>query len=359
MKSNYKKLGEFIRQVDKRNKDLRVSRLLGVSISKSFIESIANTVGTEFSNYKVVRKGQFAYGPVTSRNGEKISVALLEEDECIISGSYIVFEIMDIEKLLPEYLMLWFKRPEFDRYARYKSHGSVREIFDWNELCDVDLPILNISEQRKIVEAYKIVEERIRLKQKINDNLESQAEEIYNEMLVNHSANYEISTLEETSIIKTGKLNSEAAVANGMYPFFTCSQDTYRTNTFSFDQEAVLLAGNNASAIYPLKIYCGKFDAYQRTYVVSSKNKLVSNKQLYFVLKQQLNEFKDISSGTATKFLTMKILAPIPVIIAPEDTANSFNNSTDKIFDVIFQNQSEIEHLNELQIVILGELSRY
>lgn len=158
-------------QVDIRNKDLKVSRLLGVSISKSFIESVANTVGTDFSNYKVVHKGQFAYGPVTSRNGEKISIALLKEDECIISSSYIVFQIVDVEKLLPEYLMLWFRRPEFDRYARYKSHGSVREIFDWNELCDIDLPVPDISEQRKIVESYKSIEERISLKRKINNSL--------------------------------------------------------------------------------------------------------------------------------------------------------------------------------------------
>lgn len=178
-------------------------------------------------------------------------------------------------------------------------------------------------------------------------------------MIVNNSANYKISTLEETCTIKTGKLNSEAAVLNGIYPFFTCSQETYRTNTFSFEQEAVLLAGNNASAIYPLKIYCGKFDAYQRTYVISSKNKLVSNKQLYFVLKQQLNEFKGISSGTATKFLTMKILAPIPVIIAPEDIANSFINATNKMFETIFQNQREMEYLNEVQTIILGKLSRH
>ena len=177
-------------------------------------------------------------------------------------------------------------------------------------------------------------------------------------MIANNSTNGTMSTLGEISTIKTGKLNSEAAVINGIYPFFTCSQETYRTNTFSFDQEAVLLAGNNASAIYPLKIYCGKFDVYQRTYVISSNNRFVSNKQLYFVLKQQLNEFKGISSGTTTKFLTMKILTPIPVVIAPEDIATSFINITNKIFETIFQNQREIEHLHELQMIVLGELSR-
>ena len=358
MEKEYKILGNYIRLVDERNRDLAVTKLLGVSISKKFIPSIANIVGTDLSNYKIVRTGQFAYGPVTSRNGEKISIAYLDEEDCIISSSYTVFEVENKEELDPEYLMLWFSRPEFDRYARYKSHGSVREIFDWNELCMVELPVPDIEKQRNIVKAYKTITDRIALKQKINDNLEAQAEAIYNEMIANNSTNGTMSTLGEISTIKTGKLNSEAAVINGIYPFFTCSQETYRTNTFSFDQEAVLLAGNNASAIYPLKICCGKFDVYQRTYVISSNNRFVSNKQLYFVLKQQLNEFKGISSGTTTKFLTMKILTPIPVVIAPEDIATSFINITNKIFETIFQNQREIEHLRELQMIVLGELSR-
>lgn len=127
MKDGYRLLGDFIQQVDERNKSLTIDKLLGVSISKKFIPSIANTVGTDFSSYKIVRYGQFAYGPVTSRNGEKVSIVLLEEDDCIISSSYTVFEVIDTEKLLPEYLMLWFMRPEFDRLARFKSHGSVRE----------------------------------------------------------------------------------------------------------------------------------------------------------------------------------------------------------------------------------------
>lgn len=171
MKSNYKKLGEYIRLVDERNKDCAITRLLGVSIDKKFIESIANTVGTDMSTYKIVRMGQFAYGPVTSRNGDKVSIALLEEEQCIISSSYYVFEIADTSALLPEYLMLWFKRPEFDRYARFHSHGSAREIFDWDELCNVELPVPEISEQKKIVNAYWAIERRIELKKAINDNL--------------------------------------------------------------------------------------------------------------------------------------------------------------------------------------------
>ncbi len=171
MEKGYKILGNYIRLVDERNKNLAVTKLLGVSISKKFIPSIANIVGTDLSNYKIVRTGQFAYGPVTSRNGEKISIAYLGEENCIISSSYTVFEVENKEELDPEYLMLWFSRPEFDRYARYKSHGSVREIFDWNELCMVELPVPDIEKQRKIVKAYKTITDRIDLKQKINDNL--------------------------------------------------------------------------------------------------------------------------------------------------------------------------------------------
>lgn len=171
MKSNYDVLGKYIRLVEKRNKDFCITNLLGVSIEKRFIPSIANIVGTDLSTYKVVRTGQFAYGPVTSRNGEKISIAYLDGRDCIISSSYTVFEVADKNTLDPEYLMLWFNRPEFDRYARFKSHGSVREIFDWDELCMVELPVPPIEEQRAIVKMYKTITDRIALKKRINDNL--------------------------------------------------------------------------------------------------------------------------------------------------------------------------------------------
>ena len=186
MKSNYRKLGEYIREVNIKNKNLDVDLLLGVSITKEFIPSIANTIGTDFSNYKIVRKHQFAYGPVTSRNGDKISVALLKENVCIISSSYMVFEIIDTDKLLPEYLMMWFRRPEFDRYARFKSEGSVREIFSWNEMCNVELPIPTIEKQRKIVEQYNQINKSIQIKESINNNLEQQAQAIFKSWFIDY-----------------------------------------------------------------------------------------------------------------------------------------------------------------------------
>ena len=172
MKSSYKKLGGYIRQVDIRNTEGKERNLLGVSVQKTFIPSIANTIGTDFSKYKIVKRGQFTYIPDTSRRGDKIAIALQNDyDEGLVSNIYTVFEVIDTQKLIPEYLMMWFSRPEFDRYARFKSHGSVREIMDWEELCNVELPIPDYDVQKKIVRQYKTIQGRIALKQKINDNL--------------------------------------------------------------------------------------------------------------------------------------------------------------------------------------------
>jgi restriction endonuclease S subunit len=172
MKLNYKKLGQYIRQVDVRNIEGKEENLLGVSVQKVFIPSIANTVGTDFTKYKVVKRGQFTYIPDTSRRGDKIGIALLTDyDEGLVSNVYTVFEVIDEKELIPEYLMLWFSRPEFDRYARFKSHGSVREVLDWDEMCNVELPVPSYQEQKKIVEAYKTITDRIAVKKRINDNL--------------------------------------------------------------------------------------------------------------------------------------------------------------------------------------------
>ncbi len=185
MISNYKRLGDYIQVVNIRNNNLQVERLLGVSIKKILMPSIANTVGTNMKTYKIIKRNQFAYGPVTSRNGDKISVALLQDyDEAIISQAYTVFEIIDNKLLNPEYLMMWFRRPEFDRYARFKSHGSARETFDWDEMCEVELPIPTIEKQNKIVKEYNTVVNRIKLNEQLNQKLEETAQAIYKHWFV-------------------------------------------------------------------------------------------------------------------------------------------------------------------------------
>lgn len=182
---NYKRLGEYIREVNVRNRDEEVVNLLGLSIEKKFIPSIANTIGTDMSTYKIVYPKQFAYVPVTSRNGDKITIALYKGDEpAIISQAYIVFEIINPKDLLPEYLMMWFRRSEFDRYARFHSHGSAREVFDWDELCNVYLPIPDIDEQHKMVAEYQAVEQRIENNNRLIKALEDTAQAIYHHTFV-------------------------------------------------------------------------------------------------------------------------------------------------------------------------------
>ena len=184
MKSNYKKLGGYIRQVDKRNSDARLGEdnLYGISVTKEFIISHANLVGVTFDSYKVVVPRQFAYIPDTSRRGDKIAISLNSFGEDIIVSSICsVFEIINENQLLPEYLMLWFMRPEFDRYARFMSNGSAREVFDWDCMCDVELPVPPISEQRKIVHDYQVITDRIELLRKMNENLEAQIMAIYHQ----------------------------------------------------------------------------------------------------------------------------------------------------------------------------------
>ena len=185
MKSNYKPLGKYIQPVVGRNNDLGDLPLMGLSIQKKFIPSIANTIGTDMSTYRTIYKNQFAFGPVTSRNGDKITIALFNDyDKALISQAYIPFEVKDTNELDPEYLMMWFRRPEFDRYARFKSHGSAREIFDWEEMCNTLLPIPSITKQREIVKEYNVIQNRIALNQKLIQKLEEAAQAIYKQWFV-------------------------------------------------------------------------------------------------------------------------------------------------------------------------------
>ena len=166
-----KLLGDYIRQSDERNRDLSVTLLRGISTSKKLIESKANTTGVNFSNYKIVDTGQFVYTPDTSRRGDKIALAMNNDETCIISSIYTVFEVIDKEKLLPEFLFLWFRRPEFDRYARFHSWGSARETFDWDDMCNVKLPIPDIEVQKSIVTIYHVLETRKRLNNELKKKL--------------------------------------------------------------------------------------------------------------------------------------------------------------------------------------------
>ena len=369
MEKGYKILGNYIRLVDERNKNLAVTKLLGVSISKKFIPSIANIVGTDLSNYKIVRTGQFAYGPVTSRNGEKISIAYLDEEDCIISSSYTVFEVENKEELDPEYLMLWFSRPEFDRYARYKSHGSVREIFDWNELCMVELPVPDIEKQRKIVKAYKTITDRIALKQKINDNLLATTQAIYKSWFVDFEpfdnvcpsdwGNGCVDDIAEFYDSMRKPLSSlERADMERIYPYYGAVSIVDYVDDFIFDGEYLLLSEDGIYVVdengHPLLQHItGKFWANNHAHILKGKSGF-NEDSLYLFLAN--TNMAPIVTGAAQPKINQANLKSFPITIPTSEVIENFNALIQPFFDQRLSNEAEVKKLESLKDLLLSRL---
>lgn len=185
MRSNYKKIGDLIHLVDERNTWLHVSLLLWLTIAKKFIPSVANTVWTDMENYKVIRRNQFACSLMQVRRDKKMPVALLQEyDEAIISQAYPIFEVNDEKELLPEYLMMWFSREEFDREACFYAVGGVRGSLEWEDFCSMQLPVPDITKQQEIVDEYNTIKDRIALNTSLIGKLEETAQAVYREWFV-------------------------------------------------------------------------------------------------------------------------------------------------------------------------------
>lgn len=185
MRSTYKKLGPYVRELKVRNSAVACTDLRGVNIGKEFMPSVANVHGTDLSKYKRVENHQFAFNPMHVGRDEVLPIALLVEDEpIIVSPAYVVFEVRDHEELLPEYLMMWCRRPEFDRNAWFTTDNSVRGGFSWNNFCEMELPIPSIEKQREIVKEYRTVVDRIRLNERLNEKLEEAAQAIYRQWFV-------------------------------------------------------------------------------------------------------------------------------------------------------------------------------
>lgn len=185
MKSNYKRIGQYVRQVKKRNTDLAVMDLKGINIDKVFMPSVANTTGTDLSKYKIVRQYQFAFNPMHVGRDGVLPISMLETKEpVIVSPAYVVFKVIDPNELDPEYLMMWFRRPEFDRNAWFTTDSSVRGGFSWDDFCVMTLPVPHIDTQREIVREYNTVVDRIRLNEGLIQKLEETAQAIYKHWFV-------------------------------------------------------------------------------------------------------------------------------------------------------------------------------
>lgn len=369
MKEGYRLLGDFIQPVDERNRDLRVDYLLGVSISKQFIPSIANIVGTDLSNYKIIRTGQFAYGPVTSRNGEKISIALLRDKDCIISSSYTVFEVVNKNELDPEYLMLWFSRPEFDRYARYMSHGSVREIFDWDELCKVELPIPSIDKQRSIVRAYQTITERIELKRRLNDNLLATAQAVYKAWFVEYKPfggncpiSWRVGSVDEIAeffdSMRKPLSSLERADMARIYPYYGAVSIVDYVDDYIFDGEYLLLSEDGIYVVddsgHPLLQHIiGKFWANNHAHILKGKAGFTED-SLYLFLSN--TNMSPIVTGAAQPKINQANLKSFPITIPDSEVLDRFNSVVHPLFAGKLNNEKEIRKLETIRELLLSRL---
>ena len=360
MKEGYRFLGEYIRQVDIRNKEGKKENLLGVSVQKQFIQSIANTVGTDFTKYKVVKKGQFTYIPDTSRRGDKIAIALLEDyEEGLVSNVYTVFEVIDTEKLLPEYLMLWFSRPEFDRYARFKSHGSVREVMDWEEMCKVELPVPDIEKQRKIVKAYKTITDRIALKQKINDNLEATAQAILQDKIYSNGIETTVDNLINLFDSMRRPLSGlERSEMKRTYPYYGAASLMDYVDNYIFDGVYGLL-GEDGTVMndngYPTMQYVwGKFWVNNHAHIFQGKNGY-STEMVYLILKNTI--VRNAVTGAVQLKINQENLRKLSVVVPCNDNLPELNTLIDKVFLSIRENRTEIQYLINFKDILLTELS--
>ena len=388
MKEGYRLLGDFIRQVDVRNTDGKEENLLGVSVQKMFIPSIANTVGTDFTKYKVVKRGQFTYIPDTSRRGDKIGIALLTDyDEGLVSNIYTVFEVKDENELLPEYLMLWFSRPEFDRYARFKSHGSVREIMDWDEMCKVELPVPSIDKQRSIVKAYQTITERIELKRRINDNLEATAQAVFQEQFASFYGadelpdGYRIINLDNLCTVKGGKrLPADCKlldtptdhpyirvrdVGSNRYVCLTNQFQYIDEETYSALSRYIVNTGDIVISIVGTIGLLGKIhSSLDKANLTENCVKLanihtVTSDYLYYTLcyKKQIKEIDLLTVGAVQAKLPMYNIQSMKILVPPTKAIEAFQRKMNVLNEQIEANTVEIQKLYELEEVLLAKLS--
>lgn len=351
MRLNYKKLGEYIRPVDERNSNgiLGEDDLYGISVSKDFITTHANLVGVTFDNYKVVAPKQFAYIPDTSRRGDKIAISLNKFGKTIIVSSICsVFEVVDDNQLLPEYLMLWFSRPEFDRYARFMSNGSAREVFDWDCMCSVELPIPPIEEQRKIVHDYQVITDRIALLRKINEKLESVCNILFDEL---SDKVYKRGLSHLGNFIKFGNGKSRPSTM-GAIPVY--GGNGVLSYTDKSNAENVVIIGRVGA-------YCGSVFIEQKPCWISDNaivaKSLVSENEFFdYCLLKKLNLYNH-HVGTGQQLLTQGILKAISCPDYATEEICDFNKKTELLFNSIKHHDQEINSLKNISALLLANLA--
>lgn len=386
MKSNYKKLGAFISPQNFLNEGMEVKELLGISNQKYFQKSHTNTIGIDLSTYRVVRTNQFAFNRATTRNGEKISIALRQGSDCIVSPSYRIFQVNDENELLSEYLLMWFKRPEFDRYVRFKSHGSAHEFFEYDQMCEVELPIPSITKQREIVKEYNIIQNRIALNQQLIQKLEETAQAIYKQWFVDfefpdengkpyRSSGGEMVWSEEldreiplgwvcNDLGKIATINAGGNRPNLLsenksdkYKIPIYSNSTVNEGLFGYTDKAVVLkkcvtVSARGAIIGFTVLRTQPFVPIVRLIVVVPNQEYLLN-YIYYCIR----DFKYNDSGSAQGQLTVPEISSFKVFTPDVKILKKYQEISEVLFSHIDMKKNENIRLSELQDLLLSKLA--
>ena len=391
MKSNYRALSELIEKVDERNDDGAITELIGVSIDKCFIKSVANTNGTDLSKYKIIRKNEFAVSLMQVSRDSKIPVARLEDYEvAIMSPAYPIFRVKDTRKILPEYLDMWFKRPEFDREAAFIAVGGVRGSMPWEEFVKMKLPVPTIEKQLEIVNSYKAITERIALKQKINDNLVACIDTIFNEQFGNFKALAESSTANtDFSSLPDGWTIENAVhsfdISIGKTPprsepeWFTSNQtdnvwisiaDMKTNSPFIFKSAEYLtneaVKKHNVKIVPANSVLLSFKMTVGRVAIVTNEvttNEAIAHfpctkENLFFVYcyLKNFNYGYLGSTSSITTAINSKIIKEMPFLMPSKKELDLFNHKVSGLFEQLKYISKELDILEELSKMLLPQL---
>ena len=372
MKSNYDLLGNHIRLIDNRNKDLVTEEVLGINIDKFFMPSVANVIGTDLSKYKLIQKGNFACNPMHVGRDERLPVALYtDEKPAIVSPAYFMFEIKDKTVLDAEFLMMWFRRPEFDRICWLHTDGSVRGGITWDDICRMEIPVPTMEEQLEIVNAYKAITDRIALKKQINDNLEATAQ-AYFDSLFFHNEDTDC-TLADISLVNPVRQLAKGVEARcfdmATLPTNGCIPTGDTTKPYNggvrFINGDTLIARitpclENGKAAY-INILKENEVAFGSTeYIVFASKDNIPSCFYYFLIRNSkfvtfALQFMNGSSGRQR--VSGEELASFPLATPSETDLFEFNKVGSLVLEQMKTLTAEIELLKQLQEAITATLS--
>ena len=360
--TTYQRLGDYIREVNVRNRELKVTKLVGLTIDKAFIPSVANVIGTDLSNYKVIQKEQFACSLMQVSRDGKMPVAMFEEDEAIMSPAYPMFEVIDKTVLMPQYLMMWFSRSEFDREASYYAVGGVRGSLTWEDFCNMQLPIPSITRQREIVSEYETLTNRIRLNNQMIQHLEATAQALYRKTFVdnidkeNLPEGWRMGTLGEVATFKYGKLADKHAKSDRYpYPVFSGYAVTGYTNEYTLKEPTIIIiargdAGTGKICMSPKECFLSNL-----AIAIETKDLAIKDYLYYHLLD---SDTMSLRSGSAQAQITINNVEPFEIMIPAKEVCMDFSQKVETLYQAILIKKQEIEILTDLQSLLLAKMGQ-